>query len=113
MTPFQCFILAGSVGLLVIVLRAVYRGKLKEAYALLWIVATLTSGILAVFPSLLSCLADLMGFILPSNALFLCAVGAILLLLFQITFIISEHHERITRLMEEIALLKAELEKKK
>ena len=113
MTLFQCFILAGTLFFLFIVLRAVCRGKLKEAYALLWIAAALVTGTFALFPQLLDRLAALLGIQTPAFALLLCMVGAILLLLFQITLIISAHQEKITRLMEESALLRAELEKKK
>ena len=113
MTLFQYFILAGTLVFLIIVLRTVCRGKLKEAYALLWIVAALVTGVLTLFPDLLKALRTLLGIQTPAFALLLCMVGAILLLLFQITLIISDHQEKITRLMEESALLRAELEKKK
>ena len=113
MMPFQYFTLAGALVFLIIVLRTVCRGKLKEAYALLWIAAALITGTFALFPELLNRLAAFLEIKTPGFALLLCMVGAILLLLFQITLIISEHHEKITKLLEEIALLKAELEKKK
>jgi len=113
MMLFRCFILAGTLAFLFIVLRAVRSGKLKEAYALLWIAAALVTGTFALFPRLLERLAAFLGFQIPAFALLLCMVGAILLLLFQITLIISAHQEKITRLMEETALLRAELEKKK
>lgn len=109
MMPFQIVALSGSFIFLIIVLRYVYKSKIKEAYALVWIAAALITLIFAIFPEQLSSLAAVLGIITPAFALILCMLGCILLLLFQITIIISGHHERITRLLEEITLLKEEL----
>lgn len=109
MMPFQIVALSGSFIFLIIVLRYVYKSKIKEAYALVWIAAALITLVFAIFPEQLSSLAAVLGIITPAFALILCMLGCILLLLFQITIIISGHHERITRLLEEITLLKEEL----
>lgn len=113
MTFFQIFVLAGAAVFLIVVLRSVYNGLLKEAYALLWIAVTLITGIFALFPKLLSSLAEFLGVVTPAFALILCMLGGILLLLFQMTVIISGHHEKLTRLLEELALLKEELDSQK
>ena len=109
MMPFQILTLSGSFIFLIVVLRYVYKSKIKEAYALLWIAAALVTAVFAIFPEQLSSLAAVLGIVTPAFALILCMLGCILLLLFQITIIISGHHERITRLLEEIALLKEEV----
>ena len=109
MMPFQILTLSGSFIFLIVVLRYVYKSKIKEAYALLWIAATLVTAVFAIFPEQLSSLASVLGIVTPAFALILCMLGSILLLLFQITIIISGHHERITRLLEEISLLKEEV----
>ena len=109
MMPFQILALSGAFIFLIVVLRYVYKSKIKEAYALLWIAATLVTAVFAIFPEQLSSLAAVLGIVTPAFALILCMLGCILLLLFQITIIISGHHERITRLLEEIALLKEEV----
>ena len=109
MMPFQILTLSGSFIFLIVVLRYVYKSKIKEAYALLWIAAALVTAVFAIFPEQLSSLAAVLGIVTPAFALILCMLGCILLLLFQITIIISGHHERITRLLEEISLLKEEV----
>ena len=107
--PFQILSLSGIFIFLIIVLRYVYKSKIKEAYALLWIAAALVTAVFAIFPEQLTSLAALLGIATPAFALILCMLGCILLLLFQLTIIISGHHERITRLLEEIVLLKEDL----
>ena len=109
MMPFQILALSGTFIFLIVVLQYVYKSKIKEAYALLWIAAALITAVFAVFPEQLSSLAAVLGIATPAFALILCMLGVILLLLFQLTVIISGHHERITRLLEEIVLLKEEL----
>ena len=113
MIVFRLIVLTGTVFFLLMVFRAVYLGKIKEAYALLWIAAGVVTGVLALVPALLNRLASLLGIVTPAFALILCILGTLLLLLFQITLVISGHHEKITRLLEDAALLREELEKRK
>lgn len=113
MMLFQWIALTGALFFLGMILYAVYRGKLREAYALLWIFAAVGVGVLAAFPALLDRLALLLGIKTPAFALLLCMTGGMLLLLFQITLIISAQNEKITRLMQEIALLKEKLSGRK
>ena len=113
MMLFQGIALTGALFFLGMIFYAVYRDKLREAYALLWILVAVVTAGLAVVPSLLERLAALLGIKTPAFALLLCMTGGMLLLLFQITLIISAQNEKITRLMQEIALLKEKLSGRK
>ncbi len=106
--------IAGTVSLffLFIVLYSVYRGKLREAYALIWLTAAVGILLLSLSEKLLFFLAELVGIKTPAFALLSCLLMGMLFLLFQMTLVVSKHNEKITRLTEELALLKEKLERK-
>ena len=113
MMLFQYVSLTGSIFFLIFVLGAVYHRKIKEAFALIWLLVGLGVLLLSLFPALLDTLASLLGIQTPAFALLLCMFSGMLLLLFQLTQIISAHAEKITRLTQEVTLLKEKIENNK
>lgn len=113
MSLIQYIALSGSLGFLCLVLYSVYRGKLREAYALIWILAAISMIVLSLSTFLLNLLAKILGIQTPAFALLLCLLGGMLLLLFQITLVISRHNEKINRLMQEITLLREKTDRNK
>ncbi|MBO5309302.1 MAG: DUF2304 domain-containing protein [Lentisphaeria bacterium] len=110
MILFQYVALCGSILFLILVLVSVYRRKIKEAFALIWLLTGIGILLLSLFPVLLNLLALLLGIETPAFALLLCMLGGILLLLFQLTRVISAHAEKITRLTQEVTLLKEKID---
>ena len=106
--------LAGTVSFffLLLVLYAVYRGRLREAYALIWLLVSIGILVLSLSKPLLHFLSDLVGIKTPAFALLSCLLMGMLFLLFQMTIVISRHNEKITRLIEELALLKEKLDRR-
>ena len=62
---------AGSVGVLLLVLELVRRRRLREEYALLWLVTGAVLLLLSLSRPLLDTLAELTGIYYPPSALFL------------------------------------------
>jgi len=108
MTPIQWLSLTGSLCFLLLVMFAIYRGYLREGYALLWIAVTCGMIVLALTPRVLDWIARQVGVYTPPFVLVLFMLGGMLLVLFQQSVVISRHNEKIKRLAEELALLKAE-----
>lgn len=106
--------LAGAVSFffLLLVLYAVYRGRLREAYALIWLLVSIGILVLSLSKTLLFLLAKLVGIQTPAFALLSSLLMGMLFLLFQITLVQSKHNEKITRLTEEIALLREKMDHK-
>lgn len=113
MSLFQIISLCGSIFFLCLVIYTVYSDKLREAYALIWLLAGVVMIIFSVSSKLLSLFAKLLGIQTPAFALLLCLVMATILLLFQITIVMSEHNKKINRLLQEVALLREQLDRKK
>ena len=104
----------GSFILLLIILELIRRKYLRERYALLWI---LTGGLfllLSVKVSLLVWISNLLGFSIPSNALFFFGLLFLVLLSLALTVITSRLAEKNRILTQKVVLLEkriADLEK--
>lgn len=84
--------------------------KLREKYAVLWILVGLATLVLAGFPQLLSFAADVTGFALPSNLLFLLAVLLPIGVCLHLSLEISVVEDETRALAEEAAILRAQLD---
>jgi hypothetical protein len=103
--------LIGGALTLVVLFEMLRRQRLREKYAVIWVVVVLATVLLALFPRLLTSSADLLGVEVPANLLFF---GAIMLLLFisiQLSYEIGRLEERTRTLAEEVALLRLQHER--
>lgn len=112
MTVIQYIAFIGSLSFLFFVLWSIYRGLLREGYALLWIAVTIGMLILAIAPRLMDFIARLVQIYTPPFVLVLFMLGGMVLLLFQQSVIISKHNEKIKHLTEELTLLKTVISSK-
>lgn len=94
-----------SVILLAIILELVRRNKLKERYALLWLVTGFVILLLAVIPALLRIATQVFGIVLPINALFFFGIFFIILINLHFSVIISTLSEQNRKIVQKIALL--------
>ncbi|KPN22153.1 DUF2304 domain-containing protein [Arthrobacter sp. Edens01] len=105
LVPFIMALLV--VGAVVWLLR---QRKLREKYAVLWILVGLATLVLAGFPQLLTMAADLAGFALPSNLLFLLAILLPIGVCLHLSLEISVVEDETRALAEEAAILRAQLD---
>ncbi|WP_426298588.1 DUF2304 domain-containing protein [Arthrobacter sp. R-11] len=99
-----------SIFMVIVVLVMLRNGRLREKYAILWLVIGGLTIILGLFPRLLNWAAALVGVVVPSNLLFalsiLLLVGVSLHVSRELT--ILEDETRI--LAEEVAILRSSVE---
>jgi hypothetical protein len=95
---------------LVWVLRLVRSQRLSLRDSLVWVMTTLVATLVAIFPGILVRTAHLLGFQVPSNALFGAAVLYLGVNVLVNTVAGSQNAARIRRLSQECAALRAELE---
>ena len=84
--------------------------KLKEKYAVLWALVGLTCLILVAFPKLLIKAAHLVGIQVGSNLLFTLAILLLIGICLQLSLEVSSHEDKLRRLAEEVAILRAQLD---
>ena len=100
----------GSVALLAVVVELIRRGRLKERYSLLWLLAGGILLFLSLSRGVLDSIARLLGIFYPPSFLFLLAFFFLLLITLHFSIVISGLTEKNKKLAQEIALLRREME---
>lgn len=104
------FSLVISFAALVIVIELLRRRRLREKYAVIWVIISVGTAILALFPGLLSAGAALVGIQTPSNLLFLVSLVTLFAVSLQLSGEIGQLEDQTRRLAEEIGVLRMRLE---
>ena len=105
----QILAVAVSVLLLLVVLELVRRRKLIEEYSIVWILGALAMLGLSIWRDLLDRGARLLGVFYPPSLLLMLLVVVVFVALLWFSVILSRQRRLIERLMEETAVLAAEL----
>jgi len=110
--PFelQAISIAVLAAFLVWVLRLVRTQQLSLRDSLVWVLTTLLATVVALFPGILVQAAHLLGFQIPSNALFGAAVLYLAVNVLVNTVAGSQNAARLRRLAQECASLRAEVD---
>jgi hypothetical protein len=103
-------LIIGSALFFLFIVNMVRTRKLELKYALTWLFTSLSFVIMAVFPQSLYFVAGMLQIELPVNALFLCVIFLLLLIVFALTVAVSRQAIRIKKLAQELGLLKEEIE---
>lgn len=84
------------------------RRKMEERYAILWLVLGLSMTVFSFFPGMLDRISRLVHVHYAPSLLFLIGLLFSLTFILHLTMVISKLHRRMTRLAQEIALMKSE-----
>jgi NO-binding membrane sensor protein with MHYT domain len=98
-----------SVVLLMVVLELVRRRKLVEEYSLIWIIGSLAILGLSIWRGVLDLAARQLGVFYPPSLLLMLLVGSVFVALLWFSVVLSRQRTQIDRLMEETAILGAEI----
>jgi hypothetical protein len=102
--------IAGSIMLLIMVVELIRRGRLKERYSLLWLLAGMVVMVFSLSRGLLEYVSHLFGIFYPPSFLFLIAFFFLLLITLHFSVVISGLSEKNKRLAQEVAMLREALE---
>jgi NO-binding membrane sensor protein with MHYT domain len=105
----QVVAIAVSVVLLMVVLELVRRRKLVEEYSLLWILGSLAILGLSIWRGLLDIAARELGVFYPPSLLLMLLVVSVFVALLWFSVVLSRQRQQIDRLVEETAILGAEI----
>jgi hypothetical protein len=108
-STFTLGIIGGALTL-VVLFEMLRRQRLREKYAVIWILVVGISVLLAVFPRTLTAAAALLGVQVPANLLFFGAIMLLLIISIQLSYEIGRLEERTRTLAEEVALLRLTIE---
>jgi hypothetical protein len=102
--------ITGSGILLILVIELIRRGRLKERYSLLWLLAGLVLLLLSSSRNALEYVSRLVGIFYPPSLLFLIAFLFLLLITMHFSVVISGLTEKSKKMAQELALLRQELQ---
>jgi hypothetical protein len=105
----QVIAIAVSVVLLMSVLELVRRRKLVEEYSLLWILGSIAILALSVWRGMLDIAARELGIFYPPSLLLMLVIVIVFVGLLSFSVVLSRQRKQIERLMEETAILGAEI----
>lgn len=111
MQPTFVLGLTGSVVTLTLVFELLRRRKLREKYAIFWVVVALATISFAAFPRSLEWISARLGVQVPTNLLFFLASMVLMVISLQHSQELGRMEERTRSLAEELALVKMRLER--
>ena len=97
------------VAILFFVFEMLRRQKLREKYAVLWIIIGIGTLLLSAFPAVLERLSSLLGIQVPANLLFIMTLVLLVGVCLHLSREQSQAEDEVRILGEEVALLKAEM----
>lgn len=110
MTAVQALSLLVGIGILLAVVEMLRRRRVREKYAVLWLLVAVAQLVLAAYPPLLDVVAEAMGIADPPNLL---AFGGIVFLLgvcAHLSVESSQLEDETRTLAEEVAILRHEVD---
>jgi hypothetical protein len=107
----QILAIIASIVFIAFIAQLIVRGKLREEYAIIWIVCAVLLTIFAIWREALDKVTKLLGFELPSNLIFTGAIFAMLIYLLHLSVVVSKLQEQNKTLAQDIALLKEKQKK--
>ena len=110
-TPFYVSLIASvaSILLILVVFELIRSRRLRERYALLWLLTALVSLVLALWRDGLNTIADAVGVAYPPSALFVLVSLFLLLVLLHYSTVISRLSDENRILAQRVALLENRL----
>lgn len=113
MARIQLLTILANLLFLLYIGRLILQRKLREEYAIVWLVMTILIGIFSIWPKGLDRLAHTLGVYAPPNLIFTGFVFLILIYLLHLSVSNSQLQKKILQLAQEMALLKQERDAKK
>lgn len=105
-------IIAISMGVLfnILVFQMLRKGILDFKYTVMWIFSGVFMLIASIFPKSVSFLTGLVGISEPINFLFFFGILFLLIMLLQMTIIVSKYKDRIYQLTQRLAILQKKVD---
>ena len=110
MTKIQLIAIAISFFFLVYTSRLIVKGKLREEYAVIWWICAGVLLLFSIWSQGLNLIAHALGVQVPTNLIFSGLIFVILVYLLHLSRANSKLQHNVTRLTQELAILKQKLE---
>ena len=106
----QVILICCSIVFFLFIFHMVKIKKLELKYALTWILSSVIFIIIAIFPKVVSFIAEILFIKEPVNALFLIIMFFVIFIIFTLTIALSSVVNKCKTLTQELGILKMQLE---
>lgn len=106
MTKIQIEMIVASIILLILIIVSLKRNTISIKSSIAWLLLPVVFLIVAIFPGPLTTFANWLGFETLANFIFLVAIALLIILCFFLTVTVSHQQTKITKLIQEISILK-------
>lgn len=101
--------IAFAVAVLLVIFSLLIRRRLREKYAVLWLIIGVALLALAIFPDLLVGLSQLLGVAVPSNLIFALSIVLLVGVTLHLSWELSQAEDEVRRVAEDLAIVRADL----
>lgn len=101
-----------SIVLMTVTTVVLRKGRIPIKYSLLWYFSAVIILVVAVIPTIINSIANILGFATISNLIIGIIIAILLFLTMALTIITSGQKKKITLLIQEISILKEKLNDK-
>lgn len=95
---------------LFVVIELIRRRRISERYSLLWLFLGFVMLLFSLFPTILNRIAQWMGVVYGTSLLFFIGFLFLIIFILHLTTVITKLDRKMTRLTQELALLKSHQE---
>ena len=106
MNNIQIEMAFSAIVLLIIILLSLTKSRMSVRISIAWLLLPLVFLLISIFPDPLTILAHTLGFETLANFIFLATIALLIVLCFSLTVSISRQQEQITKLAQELSILK-------
>ena len=107
------FAIIFSIAFIIFIINLVRKNKLDEKYSILWLFASGVILIVALFPSIITIIAQKFNVFYPPTLMLLFAIIVLGAYIVHITVVITKQNKMIVKLTQELGILKEEISKQK
>lgn len=106
MTNIQTELSLATILLLIIIVVSLKRNTISIKSSIAWLILPIVFLFIAIFPEPLAAISVWLGFETFSNFIFLVVIALLIILCFFLTITASRQQEQITKLTQELSILK-------
>lgn len=106
MTGIQIEMSIAALLLFVIIIISLARNSMSVKNSIAWLLLPIVFLLVAIFPEPLSAFANFLGFETLANFIFLATIALLILICFFLTISLSRQQKEITKLIQEMSILK-------
>lgn len=111
MAKIQIITIVANILFVLYISRLIIKGKLREEYAIVWVICTAVLMLFSFWRNGLEVMARLTGVYEAPNLVFTGFIFAILIYLLHLSVVASKLHNANKKLTQEVSLLKEQFEK--